>query len=94
MKTLQTQLDPAPKVIHTVSIYELTQKDIKNINKIRYMYKFLTSLMNRAAAVACHLVIRKGKLSITTSTHVDKAIGLVGQVVGWPGAWAVQGQTQ
>ena len=40
MKTLQTKLDPAPKVIHTVSIYELTQKDIKNIDKIRYMYKF------------------------------------------------------
>ena len=50
--------------------------------------------MNGAAAVACRLVIRKGKLSTTTGAHVDKAIGLVGQVVGWTGSWAVQGQTQ
>ena len=53
-----------------------------------------TSLMNGAAAVACRLVIRKGKLSTTAGAHADKAIGLVGQAVGWPGDWAVQGQTQ
>ena len=50
--------------------------------------------MNGAASVACRLVIRKGKLSTTGGAHADKAIGLVGQVVGWAGAWAVQGQTQ
>ena len=47
-----------------------------------------------AAAVACRLVIRKGKLSTTAGAHADKAIGLVGQAVGWAGALAVQGQTQ
>ena len=39
---MKTQLDAAPKVIYIVNIYELTQKDLKNINKIRYVYKFLT----------------------------------------------------